>query len=187
MQEQLWGAGFQYHVLSVGALKAQKDHANLVRAFALLPADFNAKLIILGEGELRPNLENLIEELGLQSRISMPGFVADPYPWFGTADLFVLASQWEGFGNVIVEALECGVPVVSTDCLSGPAEILEYGRYGKLVPIANPEAMAEAIAVSLNESHDRSKLMSRAAEFSVSNISSQYLTYLLSERELKCH
>lgn len=179
VREQLWGAGFDHHILSVGTLKEQKDHRTLIRAFARLSRDFNAKLTILGEGQLRAGLESLIAELGLQSRVSMPGFITDPYPWFRSADLFVLSSQWEGFGNVIVEALECGVPVVSTDCPSGPAEILENGRYGKLVPINDPAALSDAMGASLTQAQDREALMNRAKVFSVSNISDQYLEYCL--------
>jgi glycosyltransferase involved in cell wall biosynthesis len=107
----------------------------------------------------------------------MPGFVVDMYPWYCSADLFVLSSKWEGFGNVIVEALECGVPVVSTDCQSGPAEILENGRYGRLVPVRDVDAMAAAIIASLNEAPDRESLMNRARDFSVERISDEYLNY----------
>ena len=94
---------------------------------------------------------------------------------------FVLSSQWEGFGNVIVEALECGVPVVSTNCESGPEEILESGRYGKLVPIQNPSALAGAMVASLNEKHDREALKCRAKDFSVRKISFEYLNYFYPE------
>ena len=167
----------------MGTLKEQKDHRTLIRAFARLSRDFNAKLTILGEGPLRAGLESLIAELGLQSRVSMPGFVVDPYPWLRSADLFVLSSQYEGFGNVIVEALECGVPVVSTDCPSGPAEILENGRYGRLVPVDDVVALATAMSASLAELHDREKLMKRATAFSVRNISDQYLSYFFSGNE----
>lgn len=177
---RLWGEGARFHILSVGALKRQKDHETLIRAFALLPPDINAKLSIVGEGPLRGNLEALVSQNHLDSSVLMPGYVNDPYPWFRTADLFVLSSQWEGFGNVIVEALECGVPVVSTDCPSGPAEILENGRYGKLVPTGNPEAMAKAIASTLGERADEAALMDRAKEFSVATISDQYLQYFFS-------
>jgi glycosyltransferase involved in cell wall biosynthesis len=177
VREKLWGVGFSYHVLSVGTLKEQKDHETLIKAFACLPRELNAKLTILGEGSLRTKLGSLIAQLGLQSRVCMPGFVIDPYPWFRTADLFVLSSQWEGFGNVIVEALECGVPVVSTDSPSGPAEILENGRYGKLVPVDDADALAEAMLSSLSGKHDRQALINRAKDFSVEKIAEDYLDY----------
>lgn len=178
VRDALWGAGFVHHILSVGTLKKQKDQATLIKAFARLPANLNAKLTILGEGSLRFELAALIAQLGLQDSVEMPGFVVDPYPWFRSADLFVLSSRWEGFGNVIVEALECGVPVVSTDCPSGPAEILAGGRYGRLVPIQDPTALATAIAQSLAEPVDRNILMRRAKDFTVSVIADQYLAYM---------
>ena len=176
-RQKLWGAGFDHHILSVGMLKEQKDHATLIEAFAQLPSVLNAKLAILGEGSLRPELEALVKRLGIQDRVAIPGFAIDPYPWFRSADLFVLSSRWEGFGNVIVEALECGVPVVSTDCKSGPAEILANGRYGKLVPVQDPAALAAAIVESLTQPVDRSQLMGRAKDFAVGTIADQYLAY----------
>ena len=183
VQEQLWGRSFKYHILSVGTLTKQKDYETLIRAFLLIPEDLNAKLVIVGEGPLRGELKSLIEQLGLNDRVVLPGFAMDPYPWFRSADLFVLSSRWEGFGNVIVEALECGVPVVSTDCLSGPAEILENGRYGRLVPVQDIEALADAIINSLTEPHDREILMRRAQDFSVRKISDQYLVYCFPEND----
>lgn len=177
VRQKVWGVSFDHHILSVGSLDAQKDQATLIRAFALLPSSLNAKLTILGEGELRAELEALVQQLGLQGRVAMPGFVIDPYSWYFTADLFVLSSRWEGFGNVIVEALECGVPVVSTDCSSGPAEILENGRIGRLVPIQDPTALAASIEDALRNPVDRALLMRRARDFTVSSISDQYLDY----------
>ncbi len=178
VRQMLWGSGFDHHILSVGSLKLQKDHATLIQAFALLPVSLNAKLTILGEGSFRSELEAMVEDLGLQAKVSFPGFEVDPYPWFRSADLFVLSSRWEGFGNVIVEALECGLPVVSTDCPSGPAEILENGLYGMLVPTQNPNALADAIMKSLNTNHDREKLVRRAKDFSVEKIAAEYLNYV---------
>ena len=177
VRQKLWGGGFDHHILSVGTLKVQKDHVTLIRAFALLPASLNAKLTILGEGTLRAELEALVQQLGLQDKVAMPGFVVDTYPWYRAADLFVLSSRWEGFGNVIVEALECGVPVVSTDCQSGPAEILENGRIGRLVSIKDPAALAASITESLKTPVDRELLMRRARDFSVSTIADKYLDY----------
>lgn len=176
-REQLWGAGYDFHVLTVGTFKVQKNHELLIRAFAKLPKALNAKLTILGEGDLRADMEALVSDLGMQASISLPGFYQDPYPWFRSADLFVLSSDWEGFGNVIVEALDCGVPVVSTDCPSGPAEILENGRFGRLVPVGDADALAAAMVASLKETPDREALMARAKDFSVEKISDQYLDY----------
>ncbi len=180
LRQQLWGSGFTAHILAVGSFKAQKNFPLLLHAFARLPPDRNAKLTILGEGALRPDLEALIEELGLAQRVTLPGFSTDTSDWYRTADLFVLSSSWEGFGNVIVEALECGVPVVSTDCRSGPAEILEHGRYGRLVPVGDAEALVQAMQSSLLEEHDRDALRRRAQDFAVPIIADQYLAYFRS-------
>jgi glycosyltransferase involved in cell wall biosynthesis/2-polyprenyl-3-methyl-5-hydroxy-6-metoxy-1,4-benzoquinol methylase len=180
-QAQLWGTGVGFHILTVGRLAPQKDHKTLIYAFALLPADLNAKLVILGEGPLRVELEALVAQLKLEGRVLMPGFMMDPYPWLHSADLFVLSSLWEGFGNVIVEAFECGLPVVSTNCLSGPAEILNDGQFGKLVPVNDPAALSAAMVESLNISHDRAALKRRALDFSVRKISDEYLAYFFRE------
>lgn len=174
---QLWGTGFTYHIITVGSFKLQKNHALLIRAFAQLPQSLNAKLTILGDGDLRPEIEKLVLELNLQDRISLPGFFQDPYPWYRSSDLFVLSSDWEGLPTVLIEALECGVPVVSTDCPSGPAEILEDGCYGRLVPVGDVDGLVAAMVASLNESHDRVTLMNRAKDFSIEKISEQYLNY----------
>jgi glycosyltransferase involved in cell wall biosynthesis len=174
-REMLWGSGFKSHILAVGTLKAQKNHELLIDAFSRLPKSFRAKLTILGDGPLRTHLKQLIQKLNLDQCVSLPGFVLDPYPWFRSSDLFVLSSSWEGFGNVIVEALECGLPVVSTDCPSGPREILEDGRYGILVKPGDPIALCDAIATSLSIPPDSIKLMSRAKEFSIEKISGEYL------------
>ena len=181
VQAKLWGTGFNRHILSVGRLSPQKDHETLIKAFAMLPKEINAKLIILGEGSLRSDLLALISKLELNECIELPGFTADPYPWFRSADLFVLSSRWEGFGNVIVEALECGVPVVSTSCPSGPDEILEDGLYGMLVPIQDSKALSIAMVQSLKSKHDHKRLMHRAQDFSIRKISEQYLNYFFDD------
>ena len=178
-KNKLWGSGFKYHILAVGRLVLQKDHKTLIEAFSLLPKGIKAKLVILGEGPLRAELESLVYKLELVESVSLPGFKIDPYPWLHSSDLFVLSSRFEGFGNVIVEAFECGIPVVSTNCPSGPSEILEDGRYGKLVPIQDSSAMAIAILESLTKTHDRDILIQRAQDFSVKNISNQYLAYFM--------
>lgn len=177
LREELWSKGFDFHILTVGSFKLQKNHALLINAFAKLPRSINAKLTILGEGNLRPAMAQQIAELGLQDKVLLPGFYKDPYPWFRSADLFVLSSDWEGLPTVLIEALECGVPVVSTDCPSGPAEILEDERYGRLVPVGDVDALAAAMADSLRAAHDREALKTRANDFSVEKISEEYLDY----------
>ncbi len=165
-------------VLAVGTLKKVKRHDLLLQAFARI-AEPGLVLCILGEGDERARLEALVRELGLQDRVSMPGYVADPSTWYAHADLFVLASDYEGFGNVIVEAMDHGVPIVSTDCPVGPREILEGGRYGTLTPVGDPEALAVAMRAALQRTHDRAAIKARARDFSVEKIADQYLDLLL--------
>ncbi len=162
-------------ILSVGSLKAQKDHATLIKAFALVKDKIESTLVILGEGCLRPELEQLIVSLGLVGSVHTPGFISEPTPWYIGADLFVLSSRWEGFGNVIVEALTAGTPVVSTDCPSGPREILEDGRYGLLVPMRDAEALAEGMMKALQLKPDCEVLKARARDFTIGKIGQQYL------------
>lgn len=176
---QPWAEGAHKRVLAAGTLKQVKDFPVLLRAFTRLRSKVDARLIILGEGEERSLLEALIQELGLQKAVMLPGFVLDPAPFYAHADLFVLSSVNEGLPTVIIEALEQGVPVVSTDCFSGPAEILEGGRYGTLVPVGDVEALAQAMQDSLSRHHDSEVLKYRAQDFSVDKIAEQYLDVLL--------
>ena len=165
-------------VLSVGTLKAVKRHDVLIRAFAGM-GRADARLFILGEGSERGRLESLVRELGLEGRVLLPGYQPDTAPWYAHADLFVLSSDHEGFGNVIVEALEQGTPVVSTDCPSGPREILEDGKYGTLVPVGDVDALAKALDEALSRDHDREALKRRAQDFSVDKAADAYLDLLL--------
>jgi glycosyltransferase involved in cell wall biosynthesis len=138
-------------ILGVGRLVGQKDFSTLIRAFALVRRVRPVRLMILGENAgSRVTLNALIHELGLESEVEMPGFVSNPYSYLARASVFVLSSLWEGFGNVIVEALAVGTPVVSADCESGPAEILKHGEYGFLVPVRDPQAMATAILETIS-------------------------------------
>lgn len=166
-------------VIAIGTFKEQKNHALLLTAFARVRQQADARLLILGEGRLRGDLEALRRRLGLDGAVDMPGFVPDPYPYLARADLFVLSSAWEGFGNVIVEALACGTPVVSTDCPSGPREILADGRHGKLVPVGDADALAQAILAALAADHDRPALIRRAQDFSLERAADAYLKLLL--------
>jgi len=139
-------------LLAVGRLQPQKDYPMLLQAFAQVRQTQPARLVILGEGKERPMLEAMIKELNLEDDVSLPGFVMNPYAYMARASLFVLSSQWEGLPTVLIEALCCGAPVVSTDCPSGPREILRNGKYGQLVPVGDSMAFAEATKAVLNGS-----------------------------------
>lgn len=169
-------------IVSVGRYKKVKNHALLIRAFSLLRDQIEAKLYILGDGELAEDYIALIKLLKLENDVVLTGFIANPTPYLIRADLFVLSSNNEGFGNVIVEALECGLPIVSTDCKSGPREILCDGKYGTLVPVGDVDALAHAMLQSLNEKHDTEALKRRAADFAVDKIAEQYLDVMFPER-----
>jgi glycosyltransferase involved in cell wall biosynthesis len=169
-------------IVVVGALKWAKDYPNLLKAFALLLPKQNAMLSIVGQGGLLEELEKLAGELSISGNVQFVGFSDEPSAWMESADLLVLSSHYEGFGNVLVEAMSVGTPVVSTDCKSGPREILEDGKYGKLVPVGDAEALAQAIFESLNEEHDTEALKRRAADFTVDKIAAQYLDVMLPER-----
>lgn len=154
-------------ILGVGRLHRQKDFPTLIHAFAIARKERDLRLAIVGEGSERKMLERLCHQLGVQDDVLLPGFVDNPYAWMGHASLFVLSSAWEGFAIVLLEALASGCPVISTDCPNGPREILQDGAYGTLVPIGNPEAMAEAMLATLAAPPDAACLRARAAEFSV--------------------
>jgi len=165
----------KYRILMVGSFKQQKNHELVIRALSRFSLDENVYLMLLGEGPLRDKLISVNEEEGVSDRVIIQGFVSDPTPFYATADLFVLSSNYEGFGNVIVEALASGTPVVSTDCPSGPREILVDGKYGTLVPMGDVEALANAMRESLNSEHDPGLLKSRAKDFSPEKIANQYI------------
>ena len=166
-------------IIGVGRLSKEKEFATLIRSFKQLLELQPAKLIILGEGEERSNLEKLIAHLNIIDNVSLPGFVSNPYAYMSKASLLVLSSSWEGLPNVLIQAMACGCPVVSTDCPSGPAEILDYGKYGPLTPVGDVEAMAQAIVNVLNTPPDREVLRERANHYSAENISKEYLEALL--------
>jgi glycosyltransferase involved in cell wall biosynthesis len=176
-----WLGGDIPLVLSVGRLARQKDYATLLRAFAILRSEREIRLLVFGEGPLRAELEALSVELGVEHDVSFPGIVSDPYPFMARASCFVLSSAWEGFGNVLLEALACGCPVVSTDCRSGPAEILAAGRFGKLTSTHDPIGLAKAIAETLAEPVDRDRLRTRASNFSPAASYARYREVILGE------
>lgn len=140
------------YVLAAGRLTGQKNFPLLLRAFRrVADARPDLQLVILGEGPDRQQLGELRDSLDLSGRVSLPGFTANPYPWLKHAQAFAMSSDWEGLPTVLIEALAAGVPVVSTDCPSGPAEILEGGRLGRLVPPGDEEALAAALLAAVDE------------------------------------
>ncbi len=169
-------------VLGVGRLTAAKDFPTLLHAFARLRDTRQIRLVILGEGEARSQLEALIAELGLQNDVSLPGFVENPIAYMRRSAVFVLSSAWEGLPNVLIQAMACGSPVVSTDCPSGPNEILENGRWGRLVPVGDVVALADAMAAVLDE-RTHPAVASRASEFSVDRAVDAYLRVMFPCRE----
>lgn len=165
-------------LLGVGRLSAAKDFSTLIRAFARVRQDREARLIILGEGRERVVLERLVRELQLSDAVALPGFVDNPAAYMARARVFVLSSAYEGFAIVVAEALACGCPVVSTDCAHGPAEILDGGRYGALVPVGDHEALARAVLRTLDDPPEHGLLRARADAFTVDRAAERYLELL---------
>jgi len=169
-------------ILGAGRLEKQKDFPTLIRAFAQVRQHYQVRLMILGEGTERSHLESLVQNLNLTEDVVFAGFVANPYVYMARATVLVLSSAWEGFGNVLVEAMAAGTPVVSTNCESGPAEILANGQYGKLVSVGDSEEMSEAIMTTLKDIQDGEVLKQRANEFSLKNAIIEYRKLFFSEQ-----
>jgi glycosyltransferase involved in cell wall biosynthesis len=162
--------------ITAGRLVAQKDHATMIRALAIHRARFDSRLLILGGGPLKGKLQDLVMELGLSQSVDLIGFQSNALPFIRQADAFLLSSRSEGFGNVIVEALGCGTPVIATACDYGPAQILDNGRYGVLVEPNHPAALAGAMdeVATLRERFPAKLLRQRAEEFSVAACTLRY-------------
>lgn len=175
--DSLWACPPGQRILAVGSLKDQKNQPLLLRAIAAIERP-DARLMLVGQGESEVALRALASDLGIADRVIFAGFHADPTPFYATADLFVLSSDYEGFGNVIVEAMACGTPVVSTDCPSGPAEILQGGRFGCLVPVGDAPALARAMEAALDTRVDRDALIHRASDFAPEMAARKYLDLL---------
>ncbi len=165
-------------ILGAGRFKHQKDFATLLRAFARLTEQRDARLLLLGDGPDRDALEALAAELGLTDRVDFPGFQSNPAAWMAAADLFVLSSRYEGAPNVLVEALACGTPVVATDCPSGPRDILDGGRHGPLVPVGDATAMADAMAATLDAPRPADELQAAVADYTIPVATQRYLEVL---------
>jgi glycosyltransferase involved in cell wall biosynthesis len=176
-----WCSAPGHKLIAIGALKPAKDFKTLLAAAARLRDTAPFSLLILGEGPLRKDLEDLRSQLGLADCVQMPGFVPNPQAYLRGADLLVLSSTNEGFANVIVESLACGVPVVSTDCRSGPREILEGGRFGDLVPVGDADGLASAVQTALSRTPDRELLVRRSLDFSIDIAADRYVRLLFPE------
>jgi len=168
-------------LLGIGRLVEQKNFPLLVKAFARVRQHIDVRLVIIGGDQSsidqmahRQELQMLAAELGVGDDVELIGYKSNPYPYLKAARLFVLSSNYEGFGNVLIEAMLAGCPVVSTDCPSGPSEILNGGQYGLLVPVDDPESMAEAMLASLATEPQREKLRQRGREFSLERAVGEY-------------
>jgi glycosyltransferase involved in cell wall biosynthesis len=137
-------------ILAAGRLTAQKDYPTLINAFARIRRVRPARLLILGEGEERAALEEQVGRLRLEQDVCLPGFVSNPFPYMRRASVFVLSSRWEGLPGVLIEAMYCGAPLIATDCPGGSNEVLAGGRYGRLVPVGDVNALADAIEATLD-------------------------------------
>lgn len=168
-------------ILGVGRIIPRKDFPTLLRAFAKLRSKREAHLVILGDKKNESDyeaLQSLASELGIEQDFDMPGYTDNPFAYMARSAVMVLSSKWEGFGNVLVEAMACGCPVVSTDCPYGPAEILDNSRHGKLVPVGDYAAMAQAMLDMLSNRPIEAQLKHRAAEFSIDSAAEAYLDTL---------
>lgn len=165
-------------LLGAGRLQRQKDFPTLLRAFAEVRRSRRCRLVILGEGAQRSRLQRLIEELGIGEDVDLPGFQANPYPFMKNAVLFVLSSAWEGSPNALTEAMALGTPVVSTDCPSGPRELLNDGRYGPLTPVGDVAALAQGILKVLQAPPAQSTLMGAVAQYNQAQSSAAFLRAL---------
>lgn len=176
-----WLSESHQTIVGLGRLTPQKDFSTLLQSFAAVHAATpSARLLILGDGELRKSLQTLAESLNISDVVEFTGYVDNPYKYLSRADLFVLSSKWEGFGLCVLEALACSCPVVSTDCPNGPREILGDGEYGRLVPVGDVERLSTMIETELTQEHDKAKIRARAEMFRVDRIVDEYETTLFS-------
>lgn len=164
-----------------GRLELEKDLPTLLHAFARLLERRDARLLIVGDGRLRPEIERERARLGLDERVAMPGWAANPYPSLRLADLVVLSSFWDALPTVLIESLALGTPVVSTECGAGPREILDGGRYGLLVPPRDPEALAQAMAQTLADPLPAEILRAGGARYEAQRNADLYLKLMLGE------
>jgi glycosyltransferase involved in cell wall biosynthesis len=175
-------------VLFVGRIAPQKDIPTLLKAFSIVRKNRPVRLLIVGGSDdqvtfasQKRKVISLAQQLGVADDVDLTGFVMNPLPYMRLCSVFVLSSRFEGFGNVLVEALAAGAPVVSTDCPSGPAEILDGGRFGKLVAVGNPDALAAAIEQVLSSTHNPAPQMAWARGFDFRSSFERYMQILIGE------
>jgi glycosyltransferase involved in cell wall biosynthesis len=168
--------GRSMNLLAIGRLNELKDYPTMIRAVKIVQENYDVHLDILGEGESRDLLSLLIHELGLEKQIFLHGNVLETQTWFEETDVFVLSSLAEGFPNVLLEALAHGVPIVSTDCPTGPRDIVNCQEFGELIPMRNPKALAEALIRVHENNYDQEVLRKRAEDFDVMEICLHYET-----------
>lgn len=165
-------------VLWVGRIAAIKGLEYLICAFETVLTKVDARLIIVGEGAEQHAIENLVAQKSLKEKVRFAGFQGNPYRYMARSSVFAFPSLSEGFGMVLVEAMACGLPVVSTDCVTGPAELLKNGRCGILVPVGDADALAESIVRILTDPQLREQLISaafhRATDFEAARVVASY-------------
>jgi glycosyltransferase involved in cell wall biosynthesis len=170
-------------ILNIGRLSKEKDQKTLISAFKLIHIkDTNTRLLIIGIGPEKVSLENHINDLGLNKKVNILDFVDNPYPFYRLSDIFVLSSIYEGFGNVLVESLSMGTPIVATNCPGGPSEILKNGKFGKLVNVGDSFEMAKAISKLLGEKKNDNTTYSK--NFTVKTIGSKYKNAIFPETNI---
>jgi glycosyltransferase involved in cell wall biosynthesis len=174
LEHPWFGDGELPVILGAGRLAWEKDFATLLEAFARVRRSLPARLMILGEGAERSKLEARVGELGLADDVALPGFADNPYCYMARAAVFVMPSRWEGFPNALVEAMVCATPIVSTDCPGGASEILEAGRWGRLVPVGDVEALGDAVIATLTaEAHPAAHR--RAQAYALDKVTTGYI------------
>lgn len=176
--DEPWLDGSGPLLVAAGALEPWKGFGDLIRAMSRIPPSVGARLLVLGDGSLRDELESLVEHLGLEGRAKLVGYVENSLKYFRAADVFVLASHVEGLPNVLVEAMMCGCTPVATDCPTGPREVLQDGKFGYLVPVGDQRAMAEAIIQAIERPIPAAELQAAISPFSEQNVLAQHFAML---------
>ena len=162
-------------IIGVGELGGRKDFSTLIRAFALIYKARRARLIILGKGRKKEQLQNLVSDLCISNAVDFPGFTPNPYRFMSRSDVFALTSRWEGMPLVLIEALALGIPVVATNCPSGPREILANGKYGPIVPVGDHRLLAKALETTLDFPLPSATLQQAVQEYSLEASTTAYL------------